>query len=125
MRKTALVGFLLAVAALANFNAVSRLLGVSGRAPDLGYGDELNCPEGIILGLLAVQFYRGDRRTSAYAVVMVILNTVAPILRPAGLAPPFAMLWLGIWIFFLAATRAQSSAWNMALMQTGEAARRF
>lgn|GEM_PF-4088362 len=109
MRKSIFAAFFVALGVLANLPALSALLGWSDRAPDVGYGDELSSPEGIILALLAVEFYRRKRRAGAYATAMIVLNVLAVLFGPPALSIPFAMLWVGIWIFFLAVARSQSS----------------
>jgi hypothetical protein len=108
VRKPTIVAFFLAVAAIANFAAITSLLGVSNRAPDVVYGDEMDCPEGIVLALVAVEFYRGNRRASSYAAVIVLLNMIAAVFEPITLIRPFALLWTGIWMFFLIVVRSQA-----------------
>jgi hypothetical protein len=91
--------FLVLLGILIIFVSFANLLGWTGRAPDVIYGDEMNLPEAILLVLIGIEFYKNKRLARLFAILLAILNGAVGVLGVMSLAWSFAFAWMGLWIF--------------------------
>jgi hypothetical protein len=70
---------------------------LGSRAPDVVYGDEMNFPEGIVLFLVGVALYQGNRRTSLFAALMAVVSATAPLFDAWTMSTHYSISWAGIW----------------------------
>jgi len=99
VRRQVHLAFLTILGAFLALQAFGALLGWNGRAPDVGYGDEMNFPEEVILFLVTIALYRRSNHAKFFAASMAILNGIVAAfdLDVFTLARPVAFSWAGIW----------------------------
>jgi len=91
---------------------------LGSRAPDVIYGDEMNFPEGVVLFLVAMALYQGNRRTSLFAALMAVVSATAPLFDTWTLSTPYAICWAGIWAcVFAVAFRPPPKAQSVTLKE--------
>jgi hypothetical protein len=102
-RKSVYVVSFVLLGALLVLQTLGTLLGWSGRAPDVVYGDEMNFSEEILLLFVAIELYRRNSRAKFLAAVLAVLNGVAVAVQVDVLAKPIAFAWAAMWTVVFAA----------------------
>jgi len=114
---TLLAGLFALLGSLVTFLALGVFF-LGSRAPDVVYGDEMNFPEGIVLFLVAVALYQGNRHASLFAAVMAVVSAIAPLFDAWTLSTPYAICWAGIWAcVFAVAFRSPPKAQSVTLKE--------